>query len=148
LDIQFRPYNAVFDRSLQRDRLVAILSGLFGLFGLVLAAVGLYGVMAQSVAAKTGEIGIRMALGAKASQVQGMVLREALLVVGAGIAIGLPLSMGFTRVMGDLLFGVHPWDPGALLISIGLMAAAGGVSAWLPARKASKIDPMAVLRRG
>lgn len=119
----------------------------FGLLGLALASVGLYGVMAQSVAARTGELGIRMALGAHASQVQGMVLREALALVFAGVLIGLPLSIAFARFMGDLLYGVRPWDPGALLIAAGLMALVAAAAAWIPARRASQIDPLAVLRQ-
>jgi putative ABC transport system permease protein len=148
LDVQFRPFNAVFDRSLERDRLVAALSGLFGFLGLALASIGLYGVMAQSVAAQAGEIGIRMALGAHAGQVQGMVLREALALVAAGVCVGLPLSIGFAQFMGGLLYGVRPWDPRVLAGAAGLMAVAGMAAAWLPARRASKIDPMAVLRQG
>jgi len=148
LDVQFRPFNTVFDRSIDRDRLVAALSGLFGLLGLALASVGLYGIMAQSVAARAGEIGIRMALGAHAGQVQGMVLREALTLVGAGVLFGLPLSIAFAQFMGDLLYGIRPWDPGALLSAAGLMAIVAAAAAWLPARRASRIDPMAVLRQG
>jgi len=147
LDAQFRPFNQVFDRSIEKDRLVAALSGLFGLLGLALASVGLYGVMAQSVTARTGELGIRMALGAHASQVQGMVLREALALVFAGVLIGLPLSIAFARFMGDLLYGVRPWDPGALFIAAGLMAIVAAAAAWIPARRASRIDPLAVLRQ-
>jgi predicted permease len=148
LDVQFRPFNAVFDRSIERDRLVAALSGLFGLLGLALASVGLYGVMTQSVAARTGEIGIRMALGAHSGQVEGMVLREALALVAVGVSIGLPLSIAFARFMGDLLYGIRPWDPSALLGAAGLMAIVGAAAAWLPARRASRIDPTAVLRQG
>jgi putative ABC transport system permease protein len=148
LDVQFRPFSTVFDRSIDRDRLVAALSGLFGVLGLVLAAVGLYGIMAQSVAARAAEIGIRMALGAPAGQVQGMVLREALTLVAAGVSIGLPLSIAFAQFMGDLLFGVRTWDPGSLLGAAGLMALVAAAAAWLPARRASRIDPMSVLRQG
>jgi len=148
LDIGFRPFDAVFERSLQRDRMVAVLSGIFGLLGLMLASVGLYGVMSQSVAARSGEIGIRMALGAHAGAVQGMVLREALLLVGAGVVMGLPLAIVFARLMGDLLYGIRPWDPGALLGAAGLMALVGAASAWVPALRASRIDPIVTLRNG
>ena len=148
LDVQFRPFNAVFDRSIDRDRLVAALSGLFGVLGLILASVGLYGIMAQSVAARAAEIGIRMALGAPAGQVQSLVLREALTLVAAGVSIGLPLSIAFAQFMGDLLYGIRPWDPGSLLSAAALMAIVAAAAAWLPARRASKIDPMAVLRQG
>jgi putative ABC transport system permease protein len=140
--------SAVFDRSIDRDRLVAALSGLFGVLGLVLASVGLYGIMAQSVAARAPEIGIRVALGAPAGQVQGIVLREALTLVAAGVSIGLPLSIAFAQCMGDLLYGIRPWDPGSLLGAAGLMAIVAAAAAWLPARRASRIDPMVVLRQG
>lgn len=89
-----------------------------------------------------------LALGAHAGQVQGIVLREALSLVAAGVLIGFALSIAFAQFMGDLLFGIRPWDPATLLSAAALMALVAAAAAWLPARRASRIDPMAVLRQG
>jgi putative ABC transport system permease protein len=148
LDVDVRPYHAVFERSLQRDKMVAVLSGLFGALGLVLACIGLYGVMSQSVVARTSEIGIRMTLGARAGQVQRMVLSEALLLIVLGGLTGVPLAFAAVRLTGGLLFGVRPSDPQILLGAFLLMALVGVISAWLPARRASRIDPSVALRDG
>ena len=148
LDVHARPYNEVFERSLQKDRMVALLSGLFGALGMVLACIGLYGVMSQSVVARTSEIGIRMTLGAQASQVQRMVLSEALVLIVLGALTGVPLAFAVVRLTGGLLFGVRPSDPQILLGAFSLMVLVGVISAWLPARRASRIDPSVALRDG
>ena len=145
-DLDIRPYSQVFERTMQTDRMVAALSGIFGLAGLLLACVGLYGIMAQSVAARTGEIGIRMTLGARASVVQMMILRDALWLLAAGAAVGLPLSFAAVRLTRGMLFNTAPSDPRVLTGSILVMGVVGLLAAWLPARRASKIDPMASLR--
>ncbi len=146
LDVKINPYDDVLRRALQRDRMVTLLSAVFGLLGLVLACVGLYGVMSQSVAARTSEIGIRMTLGAHAGEVQGMILREALLLIALGVAVGVPLALASLRITGGLLFGVRIYDPQVLVGSVLLMGLVGAASAWLPARRASRIDPSAALR--
>jgi len=134
------------DASLLRERLLARLSGFFGLLAVLLACIGLYGVMAYSVTRRTGEIGVRMALGAVPGDVVRTVLREALVLAAAGIAIGVPVSIWLMRLTRALLFGLEPSDPavlaGAACALFGVCLAAG----WLPARRAARTDPMAALR--
>lgn len=145
-DLNIRPYTAVFERTMQTDRMVAALSAIFGLAGILLACVGLYGTMAQSVAARTGEIGIRMTLGAHAGEVQKMVLRDALGLLAVGAMAGLALSFAAVRLTQGMLFNTRPSDPRVLTGSLLVMGLVGLVAAWLPARRASKIDPMTSLR--
>ncbi|MGO9232443.1 MAG: ADOP family duplicated permease [Bryobacteraceae bacterium] len=134
------------DDSIFETRLLATLGGFFGVLALLLAAVGLYGVMSYGMAKRTGEIGIRMALGARGADVVGMVLRDALLLVAAGLTLGFPLAWAAARAVHSLLFGIDAVDPlafggtGAVLIAVALAAA------FLPARRAASIDPMAALR--
>ncbi len=147
VEADIRPYDTVFDRALQRDRMVALLSGLFGLLGVVLAFIGLYGIVAQSVTVRTAEIGIRMTLGARWWQVEWMVLRETLAPVAAGILIGMPLALAAAQLATGLLFGLTPFDPRAIAGTAGLLVAVGAASAWVPARRASRIAPLAALRQ-
>lgn len=146
LDVKINPYDDVLRSALQRDRMVTLLSAIFGLLGLALACVGLYGVISQSVAARTSEIGIRMTLGARAGEVQRMVLGEALLLIALGLLTGVPLALGALKIVRGWLFGVRIYDPQVLLCSMLLMGLVGVASAWLPARRASRIDPCAALR--
>jgi len=134
------------DESVSRERLVALLSSFFGLFALLLASLGLYGVMSYAVARRTREMGIRLALGASAGSVRWLVLREALLVLVAGIAIGLPASLGAARLAEGLLFGLTPTDPLTIVLATLLMTAIATLAAYLPARRASRLDPMVALR--
>ena len=131
---------------LVRERLLAMLSGFFGFLAALLAMVGLYGVISYMVARRRGEIGIRVALGANRGQVLAMVMREAahLLVIGLGIGIVLSLIAG--RGAEALLFGLKPYDAVTLLGSIGLLAAIAALASFIPARRASKVDPMEALR--
>jgi putative ABC transport system permease protein len=105
------PYTMVVSADFQQQKLIATLTMLFGAIGLALAAVGLYGVLAYTVERRTGEIGVRMALGADRTRVVAMVLRGAFLPVGAGLAIGLPAAVGAGNLIATQLFGVTPWDP-------------------------------------
>ncbi len=146
LTADVRPYNSVFERSLQRDQMLALLSGLFGILGAALACIGLYGIMAQSVASRTGEIGIRMTLGAKSWQVEWLVLREALVLVGIGVAIGVPLALASTQFARGLLYNLQPSDPAALLMGGLFLLVVGAGAAWFPARRASRIDPIGAIR--
>jgi ABC-type antimicrobial peptide transport system permease subunit len=128
------------------DRMVVIFLSAFGLLALTLAAIGLYGVMAYSVASRTREIGIRMALGAQAGDVLKHVLKQGLVLTLIGIAIGLAAAFALTRLMGSLLFGVSPTDALTFtLVSLSL-AAIALLACYLPARRATKIDPLAALR--
>jgi ABC-type antimicrobial peptide transport system permease subunit len=134
------------DDSLAVEKLAASLSTAFGILATVLAGVGVYGVMAFVVARRTREIGIRMALGAVTGNVIWMVMREVLLLAGIGIAIGLPIALAGTSVLGTLLYGVTPNDPATLIgatLGIALIAALSG---YVPARRATRVDPVFAIR--
>jgi predicted permease len=147
VEADIRPFDTVFDRALKRDRMVALLSGLFGALGVVLACIGLYGIVSQSVTARTAEIGIRMTLGARWWQVEWMVLRETLAPVAAGIVIGMPLALAAAQLLNGLLFGLTPFDPGSFAGTAVLLVVVGVASAWIPARRASRIAPLVALRQ-
>ncbi len=132
--------------SLGMERLFAALVGSFGLTAALLAAIGLYGVMAYAVSRRTAEIGLRLALGARAGSVQWMVLRDSLRMVVVGMAIGIPAAFALSRLVRSLLFGVSPGDPGTYVASGLLMLAVAALAAWLPARRAASVDPMRALR--
>jgi predicted permease len=142
------PYEKVVSNDFQQEAMVATLTSLFGVLGLALAAVGLYGVLAYMVEQRTSEIGLRMALGANRVQVTKMVLRGAFLQIGIGLAIGIPAAIGAGKLMNNQLFGVKPWDP----IMLGLAALMLGLAALLasvvPARRAAGVEPMVALRNG
>jgi predicted permease len=132
--------------SLMRERLVATLSIAFGALALVLACIGLYGILAYAVARRTNEIGIRMALGASRIGVVWLVLREALVLASAGIGIGVPASLALGRITETFLYGVDPFDIPALASTALLLLVFAVIAAILPARRASQLDPMAALR--
>jgi predicted permease len=134
------------DDSIFQDRILAVLSGFFGGLALLLAAVGLHGVVAYTTARRSREIGIRVALGATERSVAWLVLRDALAMVIGGLAIGLPLAIGAARVIRSLLFGVTPDDPAAFVTTAAVLLAIGLVAALIPARRAAKLDPATVLR--
>jgi putative ABC transport system permease protein len=119
---------------------------LFGALGLVLAAVGLYGVTAYTVEQRTSEIGVRMALGANRGNVVSMILRGAFWQVGVGLALGIPLAIGAGWAMTTQLFGMKFWDPAMLSIAVVLLAAAASAAALIPASRAANLDPMRALR--
>jgi ABC-type antimicrobial peptide transport system permease subunit len=143
---QYKVFETQIQDGLVRERLMAMLSGFFGLLAAVLTMAGLYGVIAYIVTRRRNEIGIRVALGANRSQVTGMVMREAGLLLIAGVVTGTALSLAAGRSANSLLFGLTPYDPLTLATAIGTLAAICGVAAFLPARRASKLDPMAALR--
>jgi predicted permease len=134
------------DRSFDQQRAVASLAGLFGIVALVLAAIGLYGVTAYTVAQRTNEIGIRMALGAARGNVVGMVLRGAFRRVLVGLALGIPLAIGAGYLLSAQLYGVRFWDPLALGVSALSLAACAFFAAVIPARRAASISPIHALR--
>jgi len=137
---------AQVDASLAQERLVATLSSVFGLLALLLACVGLYGVMAYDVARRTHEIGVRMALGASARRVVQLALGETLRLAGIGAVIGLGAALAATRLVKSLLFGLQPHDPLTIGLAVVVILAVATVAGYLPARRASRVDPMVALR--
>ena len=135
-------------QSLQRERMLAVLSTAVSLLALFLVSVGLYGVISQWAVERTREIGLRMALGATSAGVRWLVLRQALLLVLAGTAVGLPAAVGIAHLMRKLFFEVSPVDPGILGLAALILLALATTAAYLPARRASRLDPMAALRTG
>jgi macrolide transport system ATP-binding/permease protein len=134
------------DNSLGGQRTQATTLGTFGVLALVLAAVGLYGVMAYSVAQRTREIGIRMALGAQRKHVLGLVLKQGAMLVSAGVVLGLGAAFVATRLLASLLFGVSPVDPVAFAATSGLLLVVALLASYIPARRATKVDPLIALR--
>ena len=134
------------DRSLLRERLVATISGLFGILAVLLATIGLYGVLSYGIARRTREFGIRIAIGAEGTSILRMVLGEAGWLLGSGIVAGLIAAWWLGRIVRSLLYGVQPGDLASLGIAIVVLAAAGTLAAWIPARRASRIDPIQALR--
>jgi predicted permease len=132
--------------SFDQERAVAGLAGLFGIVALILAAIGLYGVTAYSVAQRTNEIGIRMALGADRPKVLGLILRGAFTRVLIGLLLGLPLAVGAGRLISAQLYGVSSWDPFALTVAAGALAICSFFAAIIPANRAASISPMSALR--
>jgi predicted permease len=132
--------------SLAVERLVAILSAFFGLLATVLAAIGLYGVMAYTVARRTREIGVRMALGAERSTVLWLVMKEVALLAAIGVLIGLPAAVGLGRYIESQLFGLKPADPVTLAVATGILMIVAFVAGYLPANRATRIDPIVALR--
>lgn len=132
--------------SLVRERAIAQLSTFFAGLALLLAAIGLYGTISFAVARRTTEIGIRMALGAKQTGVLGMVMKDAMMLVGAGVLAGLPLALLATREMASLLYGIGSIDVYSVLGSVTALAAVAAVAGYLPARRAASVDPMVALR--
>ena len=126
--------------------MIATLTALFGAIGLVLAAVGLYGVLAYTVERRTGEIGVRMALGADRGRVIGMVLAGALRQVTIGLMLGIPAAIGAAKLMTAQLFGVKPGDPFMLMLATLLLGVTALVASLIPARRAAGVEPMVALR--
>jgi putative ABC transport system permease protein len=146
VSLQFKSLAVQVDESLARERLLAILSGFFGALALLLAMIGLYEVMSYNVARRRNEIGIRMALGADRSRVLRLVLGEAAILIGMGLAIGLGAAIGTTRFVEGFLFGMKPNDPRMLALAAGALASLAALVGFLPARRASLLDPMTALR--
>jgi ABC-type antimicrobial peptide transport system permease subunit len=134
------------DNFMSHDQLVSTLTTLFAALALLLAAIGLYGVMSYNVVRRTNEIGIRIALGAQHPAVQWMILRESLLLLAIGVALGLPLALLATKYIKDQLFGLSALDPITFGVALVVVSGMTLIAAWLPARRATKVDPMVALR--
>jgi putative ABC transport system permease protein len=140
--------DAALGRSLAGPRFTAYLLTGFATMALLLVAIGLYGVLAYGISQRTHEIGIRMALGARASNVLGMVVREAVILVVLGVVIGLAGSLGVARVVASLLYETSATEPTTMAAVVGLLVVVGALAAWIPARRAARVDPMIALREG
>jgi ABC-type antimicrobial peptide transport system permease subunit len=140
------PYAEVVSGQFQQEKMIATLTSLFGVLGLILASVGLYGVLAYMVEQRTSEIGLRMALGADRAEVTKMVLRGAFLQIGIGLAIGIPAAIGAGRLMTAQLYGVKPWDPVMLAVAVFVLGLAAMLASAIPARRAAGVEPMIALR--
>jgi ABC-type antimicrobial peptide transport system permease subunit len=145
--VNLRTMNEVVDRSLLQERFVAQLGGFFSIFALLLASIGLYGVMSYATARRTREIGIRMALGAHAADVIRLVLRETMALVGVGVVIGLGAALVATRLVASLLFRLSPTDPLTIALAALLMFAVTALASYLPARRAARVQPVTALRQ-
>jgi predicted permease len=146
IEIQFQVFKTQILDGLLPERLMATLSGFFGALAAVLAVVGLYGVISYMVARRTNEIGIRMALGASGAGILRLILREALLLLGIGLAVGAGLALAAARTASSMLFGLKPYDPATLLFAISTLALVAIAASYIPARRAAGVDPMVALR--
>ena len=145
-EIEIHTMSGLIDDSLQTDHFVAQLSTAFGLLAIILASVGLYGIMAFTVARRTRDIGIRMALGAGRSKIVRQVLNETLILMVIGIAVGVPIALAGTRLIKSMLFGLGAVDPVAIIAACAILAVIAGLAGYIPARRASQVDPMVALR--
>jgi ABC-type antimicrobial peptide transport system permease subunit len=141
-----RTQNEQIEDSISQERLFATLTAAFGILALILACIGIYGIMAYNVARRTSEIGIRMALGARSRQVLLMILRESSWLAILGVAAGLAAAFALTRFVRTMLYGIQPTDPTTLIAATVILLAIAIAAAYGPARRASRIDPMQALR--
>jgi ABC-type antimicrobial peptide transport system permease subunit len=146
LALTFHPLADQVDASLTQERVVAMLSGMFGGLALLLAGLGLYGVTSYAVSRRRTEIGIRMALGAGPAGILRLVLSHVSFLLGAGVVVGACISLWVSKFVASLLYGLEPHDAATLVGSATVLAGVGVLAAWLPAWRASRIDPVVVLR--
>jgi predicted permease len=143
---QFADFQREIRDGLVEERLMATLSGFFGLLAALLAVVGLYGVISYIVAMRRNEIGIRMALGASRGDVVGIIVRQTLVLLALGVAVGVVLALAAVRSASSLLFGLEPNDPLTFAAASALLVTIALIASFLPARRASRVDPMVALR--
>jgi len=143
---EFKTLDETIAEDLTSERLLARTAVVFGAVTLLLAAIGLYGVMSFGVDRRTGEIGIRMALDAQRGRIVCLVLRETLLLAFAGLLIGVTASFWLMRLTNNMLFGIEPTDPGVMLTAVALIIVTATLAGYLPARRAAAVDPMTALR--
>jgi ABC-type antimicrobial peptide transport system permease subunit len=140
------PLSRQLDNALSQQRMAGAFLSASGLLALVLASVGLYGILGYAVAQRTGEIGIRMALGAGRGRILRMILRDGVRLFGAGLVLGLTAAMLLVRLVAGFIFGINPLDPIAFAGISTVLAVTALLACWFPARKASRIHPLAALR--
>ncbi len=145
--LEFHIMNDRISATLLRDRLMAVLAGAFGILAAILAAIGLFGVISYMVARRQNEIGVRMALGADRASVVRLILREALMLLAAGLVIGIGLALWAGRAAATLLFGLKHNDAFTYIAASLLLAVVAAAAGYLPARRASTMDPMNALRQ-
>jgi ABC-type antimicrobial peptide transport system permease subunit len=133
-------------RNIARQRFNMVLLTIFGLSGLLMAAIGVYGVMSYSVQQRTQEMGIRMALGAQTWHLRRLVIGQGMVLALLGVVVGLGGAFWLTRFLASFLFGVKAWDPVAFVATPLLLCAVALLAVWVPARRATRVDPMAALR--
>ena len=143
---QWRSYSAIVDQTIVNERIMATLGGFFGLLALIIACLGMFGMMAFQVSRRINELGVRMALGAGRGDIVALVLREVALMLIAGVVIGGACARAMSGLAGKMLFGVTPTDPGVFALAAAALGATALAAGWLPARRASRIDPMTALR--
>jgi ABC-type antimicrobial peptide transport system permease subunit len=136
----------LIDSSLRERISVSRLSGFFAILGVLLASIGLYGLLSYTVAARTRELGVRMALGAQRNHVVWLVLREALLLVCAGVLCGVPAALGGSRLIAGMLYGITPGDPISLAVVAVILTLVAALASYIPARRAANVDPIVALR--
>jgi predicted permease len=141
-----RTMDEIVVKNTSRQRFNMLLLTIFGTSALLMAAIGIYGLMAYSVQQRTQEMGIRMALGAQASHIRNMVIRQGMVLALIGVVIGIAGAFGLTRFLASFLFGVKAWDPLAFVVTPLLLSAVALVAVWVPAQRAVRVDPMAALR--
>jgi putative ABC transport system permease protein len=134
------------DMFLTDERMLGVLSGFFGALALILAGIGLYGLLSETVTSRTTEIGVRMAIGAQRGQVLRMFLFDAARLLAIGIGAGTAIALVASRLIASMLFGVSPLSFSAIAIPAAMLAMAGWLATWVPARRASRVDPMTALR--
>ena len=145
--MSMRTIEQQIDNNIMEDRLMTTLSGFFGVLALLLAAVGLYGVISYAVTRRTREIGIRMALGAERGSVVWLVGRHAAALVLIGAAIGIPAALALSKLVKTFLYGIQPQDMTAILASLAVLFLVAAVASAIPARRATRVDPMVALRQ-
>ena len=141
-----RTQNEQIASTVSQERVFVALASVFAGLALVLACIGIYGILANTVVRRTNEIGIRLALGAERRRVLWMILREAAVLAVIGAAVGAAASIGLTRYIQSMLFGVEPIDPATIAGAVVLMLLVALIAGWIPARRASRLEPMVALR--